>query len=171
MATLRTSQVLKRWAAQFPNTRMPDDISEIELSQQHALQQADPELHSLLAGKATAELELAAVTGELADSVASLAEREDQARKQEVEQLIADGAFPSQGYYREDSSYVAGREGNLTAQLRISQLDPQRYESEKLKANPPQPNENAVSAEAAARMNAELAATRLQSLNSAQGIN
>lgn len=168
---LRTSQMLKRWAAQFPNTRMPDDISEAELSQQHALQQADPELHSLLAGKANAETELAAIDGSLAESVASLAEREDQARRQEVEQLIADGAFPSQGYYREDSSYVAGREGNLTAQLRISQLDPQRYESEKLKANPPQPNENAVSAEAAARMNAELAATRLQSLNSAQGVN
>lgn len=163
--------MLKRWAAQFPNTRMPDDLSEIELGQQHALEQADPELHSLLAGKASAETELSAIDGTFADSVAPLAEREEQARNQEVEQLIADGAFPSQGYYREDSSYVAGREGNLTAQLRVLALSPQRYESEKLKANPPQANENAVSAESAARMNAELAATRLQSLNSAQGIN
>lgn len=162
--------MLKRFAAQVPDAPFPKEISDLTGQQQMRLAEADPELFAVMSGTATASLEASVMDGTFADSVTPLAEREEQARNQEVEQLIADGAFPSKGHYN-GSEYVAGRSGNLTAQLRILALSPQRYESEKLKANPPQPNENAVSAESAARMNAELAATRIQSLNSPQGAN
>lgn len=158
---LRTSQMLKRWAAQFPGTRMPDDINDITLGQRDELMRKDPELHDLLAGKATAELELAAIDGSFADSYEAPSQAHLNAA--EVDKLIADGAFPRDGYY-EGEKYIEPHPGNLTAQMRIAQLDPQRYEAEMLRAKPPAPVPGAITEEEAARINA-----RLTSLNATHG--
>ena len=160
--------MLKRWAAQFPNTRMPDDISEVELSQQHALQQADPELHSLLAGKANAEVELAAVTGELAESYQ--APTQEQLNSARVAEILAQSPGGTRGHYEESGQFSPGKEANMTLMVELASLDPMAYQQQELIRNPPAQNENAVSAEAASRMNAELAATRLQSLNNSGGV-
>jgi hypothetical protein len=166
---LRTSSMLARWAQFSPGTRMPDDIKELPLTQQAALSNADPELHALLGNTANAELELAAMSGALADVAPDPQALKDAATRAEVDRLIAEGAFPTQGYYRElpngESEYVAPTPGNITSQLLIAQLDPQRYESEMMKANPPAPVPGALSAEAAARVNARVAAARAESLN------
>ena len=154
---LRTTAMLARWAQFNPGTRMPDDLKELPLSQQAALSNADPELHALLGNTANAELELAAMSGSLSDVAPDQKAIEAAANRAEVDRLIAEGAFPAQGYYREDGSYVEPREGNLTAQMRISQLDPQRYQQELQRSRPVQADPHALTEAAAAEVNARLA--------------
>jgi len=143
---------------------MPDDISELPLDQQMALSNADPDLHALLGNTANAELELAAMKGDLAEEVMPVAQRQQAERQAEVERLIAEGAFPSQGTYNENNEYIPGNKGNLTAQLRIAHLDPQRYEAEKMAAFPPQPQPGGLSEEGAAFVNSRIASMQAAGL-------
>lgn len=155
--------MLKRWSAQFPSTRMPDSLDELELGQQHQLQQADPQLHDLLANKANAELELAAVTGELDDSYT--APTQEQLNSARVAEILAQSPGGTRGHYEENGRFVPGKDAHMGLMVELASLDPMAYQQQELIRNPPAQNEHAVSAEQAARMNAELAATRLQSLN------
>jgi len=59
----RTAAVLSRFAAVFPGERLPQDITSIPWAAQLQLKDADGELHALLTGQASAELELAVLNG------------------------------------------------------------------------------------------------------------
>jgi hypothetical protein len=144
---------------------MPDDIKELPLTQQAALSNADPELHALLGNTANAELELAAMSGALADVAPDPQALKDAATRAEVDRLIAEGAFPTQGYYKEDGSFVAPTPGSITAQLQIAQLDPQRYQAEMAKARPAQGNPHGLTAAQAAAVNAEAARIRNEAMD------
>jgi hypothetical protein len=148
---------------------MPDDIKELPLTQQAALSNADPELHALLGNTANAELELAAMSGALADVAPDPQALKAAATRAEVDRLIAEGAFPTQGYYRElpngESEYVAPTPGSITAQLQIAQLDPQRYQAEMAKARPAQGNPHGLTAAQAAAVNAEAARIRNEAMD------
>ena len=150
--------MLKRFAAVFPDKRFDDELS---VSEQMQLQERDPMLLQIISGAAPASLELQVLDGSFADTAPDQQAIQAAAANAEVEQLIAEGAFPTQGYYQEDGSFVPPTPGNLTAQLRIAALDQQRYEQEKLKAIPPK--QTGLSEQDAAWVNAE--AARIASLN------
>lgn len=165
---IRNQATLKRWSSFASGTRLPDSLDELPLTDQYRLNEHDPQLYQLLAGTAPAELELAAMNGELEDAPMPIAERQAQERAAEVERLIAEGAFPSKGTYNEAGEYIPGNKGNLTAQLRIAQLDPQRYEAEKMAAFPPQPQPGALTEEGAAFVNDRIASMQAAGLGRAE---
>ena len=111
---------------------MPDSLEELTLADQLALGAADPDLHALLSGTATAELELAAISDQLDAAPIPQADREAQARRAEAERLIAEGAFPTAGRY-EGETYIPGREGSVTAQFAVEDLAPDLAERERLR--------------------------------------
>lgn len=168
MATLRTAQMLKRFAAQVPDAPFPKAVSDLTGQQQMRLAEADPELFAVMSGTATAALEASVMDGTFAESYT--APSQEQLNSARVQEILAQSPAGTKGFYQDSGQYVAGKEQNLSLLMELAHLSPQQYEAEKLRANPPQPNENAVSAESAARMNAELAATRLQSLNNSNGV-
>ena len=147
---------------------MPDSLEELTISDQLALSSADVELHSLLAGTATAELELAALSNQLDAAPIPQADREAQARRAEAERLIAEGCFPTAGRY-EGETYIPGRQGSLTAQFTVQALAPDLYEAESLRVAAEQAQlkpSAAMNEEAVAFVNATMAANRA----AAQGV-
>lgn len=101
------------------------------MSERLQLSTVDPELASLVAGTAPAELELQVLTGELADALPSEAERARAAREAAIAELVGQGN-PWGG------TDAAGM--NITRQLRLQQLDQERaarLQSEALTAAPP----------------------------------
>ena len=165
---IRNESTLRRWAAFRPGTRMPDSLEELTVSDQLALSSADVELHSLLAGTATAELELAALSNQLDAAPIPQADREAQARRAEAERLIAEGCFPTAGRY-EGETYIPGRQGSLTAQFTVQALAPDLYEAESLRVAAEQAQlkpSAAMNEEAVAFVNATMAANRA----AAQGV-
>jgi len=141
---------------------MPDDLSQLALSDQVRLLESDVELHSLLGNTASAELEMAALSNQLDAAPIPQADRIAAANKAQVEQLIADGAFPTQGRY-EGEQYIPGLPGNVTAQLLISSLDPQRYEAEMLRATPVK--QTGMTQEEVNRVNARVASMQAAGAN------
>ena len=147
---------------------MPDSLEELTISDQLALSSADVELHSLLSGTATAELELAALSNALDAAPIPQADREAQARRAEAERLIAEGCFPTAGRY-EGETYIPGRQGSLTAQFTVQALAPDLYEAESLRVAAEQAQlkpSAAMNEEAVAFVNATMAANRA----AAQGV-
>jgi hypothetical protein len=171
---IRNSSTLQRWSSFKPGTRMPDSIAELELSDQLALQSADPDLYALLSNTATAELEMAALANQLDAAPVPQAERMAAANRAEAERLIAEGAFPTAGRY-EGETYIPGREGSLTAQFAVEALAPDLAERERLRVSAEQaPANGGMSAEDVAFVHAEMARSQVESLQlaaqAAQGV-
>jgi hypothetical protein len=161
---IRNESTLRRWSAFRPGTRMPDSLEELTLSDQLALSSADVELHALLAGTATAELEMAALSNQLDAAPIPQAERMAAANRAEAERLIAEGAFPTAGRY-EGETYIPGREGSLTAQFAVEALAPDLAERERLRVSAERaPANGGMSAEDVAFVRAEMARSRMESL-------
>ena len=123
-----------------------------------ALAKADPELVSLLDGTAPAGLVADALTGSLPPIPKSPEQRQSEARSAEIQQLV------------DNNPYKAG---NLTAALRLEQLDAKTAERLRREAGVQTPDEKAAAEKAAKeRSDAALAqnmeAGRLQQLAKAQ---
>jgi hypothetical protein len=89
LVSIRTYEVLSRFAQIFPGQRMPDSIDELPQHLQIALAERDPDLHSLLDGTAPAELEAAALAGKIsADPPPAISPQ--QAATQQVREMIGD---------------------------------------------------------------------------------
>ena len=134
--TLRTAQMLRRFSVVFAGQRMPDNISELAMTEQQMLQDADPELFSLLSNQAPAELELAAMTGELADFAITPQQRQDTAVQAEVQQLIASSPFGTKDSYSPEGEFIPGKKENFTAQMRLSMLSEDAYNKCKAEIQP-----------------------------------
>ena len=119
---------------------------------------ADPELAAILFGEPSASLEASVLSNEWADSYT--APSEEQVNSEEVARLIAEGAFPTAGRY-DGETYIEPTAGSLTAQLRIAQLDPARYQAElaKIQASAP-----------AIAQQVDDSQTRINSLNASRGM-
>ena len=143
---------------------MPDSISDLELSDQLALQSADVDLYALLSNTATAELEMAALANQLDAAPIPQAERMAAANRAEAERLIAEGAFPTAGRY-EGETYIPGREGSLTAQFAVEALAPDLAERERLRVAAEQaPATSGLSAADVAFVQEEMARARMESM-------
>ena len=169
---IRNESTLRRWAAFRPGTRMPDSLEELTLSDQLALSSADVELHSLLSGTATAELELAALSNAL-DAAPTPQQRQQEANAAQVQAILdRNGGNPYgvQGYYQnpdDPNSYIAKRERNLTDSMLLESLDPQLAAQMELQANPPQ--QTGLTQDAANFVNQEAARLRTEAMNAAFG--
>ena len=93
---------------------MPDDISELGMTEQTLLQDADPELYALLGNTATAVLEMSALNGTLAEQAISPQERQNAEIQAEIQRLSAVNPFGGQGSYSEDGTFTPGPKPNLT---------------------------------------------------------
>ena len=138
---LRTLAMLARWSAQFPDTRMPDSLEGLPAAQHLHLQENDPELFSLLAGTANAELEMAALNGSLPDATLTPAQRQDATNAARIAELVAMNPFGTPGVYSEDGTYIPGQPTSLTAQFELAALDPQLAAQLKTAATPPAPQQ------------------------------
>ena len=134
---LRTLAMLARWSAQFPDTRMPDSLEGLPAAQHLHLQANDPELFSLLAGTANAELEMAALSGSLPDATLTPEQRIAANNTARVQELVAAQVFGTAGTYSADGTFIPGIQPNLTGQLALLSLAPDIYASEQAKAKPP----------------------------------
>ena len=138
---LRTLAMLARWSAQFPDTRMPDSLEGLPAAQHLHLQENDPELFSLLAGTANAELEMAALNGSLPDATLTPAQRQEATNAARIAELVAMNPFGTPGVYSEDGTYIPGQPTSLTAQFELAALDPQLAAQLKTAATPPAPQQ------------------------------
>jgi hypothetical protein len=111
---------------------MPDSLEELTLADQLALGAADPDLHALLSGTATAELELAAISDQLDAAPIPQADREAQARRAEAEALVAANCFGTVGRY-EGEAYIPGIAQNVTQMMQVELLAPDLAERERLR--------------------------------------
>ena len=152
---IRNQSTLQRWALFSPNTRMPDDILELGMTEQELLKGADPELHSLLSHTATAVLEMSALNGTLAEQAVSPQERQDAAIQAEIQQLADSQPFGSFGTYTEDGTFIPGKKGNLTNQIRLRMLAPELAGSLEAAAAPPVANQG-MTQEECDRVNSQL---------------
>ena len=158
--------MLQRWSAVFPQSRMVDEIKDLPMAEQQILRDQDPELFALLSNTAPAELELAAMTGALAEQVASPEERQNAAIAQEIQQLVDSNPWGSQGTYVPDPShpmgqrYVAGAKENLTAQHRLMMLAPEKALVMQEAAKPPVAG--GLSQEQCDQINAQAASLHIQ---------
>jgi len=168
VAIVRNAVTLARWAQFSPSTRMPDSLDGMQVTEQIALLEADPELHSLLAGNAPAELELAALNGSLSAAPTTPQERADAVKAARVAELLATQPAGRPGYYREvpngEPEYVPPQPGNVTALMELQALDLEAAQREQLQAIPPR--QTGLSEQDAAWVNAE--AQRIASLNMTQ---
>ena len=155
----RTAAVLKRYAAIVGDAPLPKKAEDLSGEQRMKIAKADPELAAILFGTASATLEASVLDGSFSESYT--APSDEQINAEEVSRLIADGAFPTPGRYLEDGSYQEPTAGSLTAQLRIAQLDPARYQAElaKIQASAP-----------AIAQQVDDSQTRINSLNASRGM-
>jgi hypothetical protein len=121
---IRNASTLSRWMQFSPGTRMPDDIKELDMSAQFALQQADGELYALLSGVAPAELEIAALNNALAASAPTAEQKQDAATAARIAELTATNPFGQAGYYNEQGELVPPVAGNMTAAMELKSLNP-----------------------------------------------
>ena len=142
------------------SSAMPNSLDELPLDKQMALQQFDPELHSLLAGTAPAALEIAALQETLSEAATTPQERYEAALEQEIQSLIDSAPWGSPGTYLEDGSYQEGIKPNFTNQQRLLALAPERALVMKAAAQPKVGDPNALTEEEAARVNSMAAAIR-----------
>jgi len=137
---LRTLAMLARWSAQFPDTRMPDSLEGLPAAQHLHLQANDPELFSLLAGTANAELEMAALNGSLSDTALTPAQRQEATNAARIAALVESLPYGTPGHY-EGETYIPGQPSNLTAQFELESLAPQLAAQLKTAATPPAPQQ------------------------------
>lgn len=154
----RTAAVLKRYAAIVGDAPLPKKAEDISGEARLRIAKADPELAAILFGEPSASLEASVLSNEWADSYT--APSEDQINSEEVTRLIAEGAFPVPGHYNGET-YVEPTSGSLTAQLRVAQLDPARYQAElaKIQASAP-----------AIAQQVDDSQSRINSLNASRGM-
>lgn len=137
---------------------MPDSLATLDVADQMKLQEQDPELLQLLSGNAPASLEAAVLSGSWPAVAPTLQQQADTAKQQQVEALLANGnPFGSVGRYEGDQ-FIPGEPGNLTAAMALQALDPDLAARLQAEATPAAPQQG-LSAEAAARINAQLIAT------------
>ena len=154
----RTAAVLKRYAAIVGDAPLPKKAEDISGEARMKIAKADPELAAILFGEPSASLEASVLSNEWADSYT--APPEEQVNSEEVARLIAEGAFPTAGRY-DGETYIEPTPGSLTAQLRVAQLDPARYQAElaKIQASAP-----------AIAQTVDDSQSRINSLNSSRGM-
>ena len=141
---LRTLAMLQRWSNQFPDTRMPDSLEGLPAAQHLHLHANDPELFSLLAVTANAELEMAALNGSLPDATLTPAQRQEAAtaaRIQEILDATNGNPWGQPGEYLPDGSYQEPVPGNLTMQMSLQALDSNLAAQLKTAATPPAPQQ------------------------------
>ena len=114
----------------------------------------------MLSNTATAELELAAMSGALSEQAVTPQERQDAAIQAEIEQLIASQPFGSVGSYDSDNNFIPGKAPNLTNQLRLKALAPEKAMVLEEAAKPKIGDPGAINQEEADRINAQLASMR-----------
>lgn len=155
----RTAAVLKRYAAIVGDAPLPKKAEDISGEARLRIAKADPELAAILFGEPSATLEASVLSNEWADSYT--APSEEQINSEEVARLIAEGAFPTAGRYLENGDYQEPTAGSLTAQLRVAQLDPARYQAElaKIQASAP-----------ALAQQVDDSQSRINSLNASRGM-
>ena len=140
---------------------MPDDISELGMTEQIALSNADPELHALLGNTATAVLEMSALNGTLAEQAISPQERQEAAIQAEIQRLVDSQPFGSKETYVPDPDapmgqrHVPGKKGNFTDQMLLRQLAPELAGSLEAAMKPPVAN-GGMTQEECDRVNAQL---------------
>lgn len=160
--------MLKRWSA-LNDGPMPADWAAFRRDTPTAameIEAADPELVSLLNGAAPAALRLAALTGELSDSIPSPQERQAADRQGQITKLLeaSDGnPYGSAGYYNDAGEFVPGRPGNMSAAVQLEILDPQMAAVLKAQAMPAAPA-TGMNAEQVAFVQAEANRIRQESL-------
>ncbi len=153
--------MLARWAQFAPGSRMPDDLSQLPLSQQVALEQADGELFALLGNTANAETELAALNNTLAAAPITPEERQQQANAERVAELLAMAPAGRVGRYEGDQ-YIPPTAPNVTALMELEALDPIAAQREQLQAMAPQQG-NGLSTEDAQWVREEMERARQES--------
>jgi len=94
---IRTPQMLHRWSAFAPGSRMPDSLDELSAEQVLRLQNADEDLFALLGNSASAELELAALNNTLAEVAPTAQQRHDAATAARIAELVAANPFQAGG--------------------------------------------------------------------------
>ena len=110
---LQTSvPVLRRWAAFDGEAPMPSNFQqwkETSTSQAAKLQKNDPELYQLLSGQAPAGLVADALSNKFSPVPPDPSAMAERARRAEVDELTASNPYAA---------------GNLTAAMRLEQIDP-----------------------------------------------
>ena len=144
---------------------MPDDIKELPLMDQVALQAADPEMFALLSNTASADIELAASTNAMAAAAPTAQERQDVAIQERIAELTKANPYGKAGYFEGDQ-LIAPTPGNMTAALELEALSPELAAKLKAEARPAAPQEG-LSVEAANRVNAEAFRLRMESMDRA----
>jgi hypothetical protein len=163
--------VLRRWGAvaqQFlgGDAPLPVDYTAWaadNITAAMQMEQADPELVSLLSNTAPSSLKVQALTGEWSAEAPSAEQRADAAVQAQIDALTNNGQFNpwgKAGFYTESGEFVPPQQGNLTAALQLESLSPELAAQLKAEAQPAMPTmpPGALSAEAAARINSALAA-------------
>lgn len=139
--------MLKRWATFAPGSRMPDSIQELGADQLLQLQTSDTELFQLLSNSAPAELELAALSGELPDAAPTQQQRQDAAKQARIEAILEAGnPFGRAGYYTAEGEYVPPVPPSVTTAFELESLDPElaaRLKAEATPAPAPSPQQQA----------------------------
>ncbi len=120
----RTFAVLTRFAAVFPHQALPERFDQLPLHQQMQLQDADPELALVLRGQMPAGLEAQVLSGAWPDVKPAPPSPAEQ-RAALVQELTAGGTV---------NPFLPG--GNLSAQIRLAQVDPVVAEQLRLAAAP-----------------------------------
>ena len=151
----------------MPYPSSPQAIS-LEIGLQ--LQKADPELFQIISGgDIPATLELAVMDGSLPDVAATPQERQEQANAAQVQAILdRNGGNPygADGYYLNPSdpnpTYVPKREMHATDAFTLEALDPAL--AAKLKAEAAPAATGGMSAEDVAFVRAEMARSRMESL-------
>ncbi|WP_094556651.1 hypothetical protein [Synechococcus sp. 1G10] len=114
----RTAALLKRWASYKPSTPLPVVITDLPEIERLQLQDADPELHSLLSGTAPAELELSAIDGTLPSAPPAPPSPQEQAQQEAESWLAANGnPWGMPASYSPTGELMPGVQPNFTAQL------------------------------------------------------
>lgn len=156
----KTPALLRRWiAATGGNLPYPSSPDAIGVDLGLKLQDQDPELWQVLTGNAPASLELQVMEGTFADSAPTPQERQETDRKAEIAAILQrnDGNPFGCLAHHDGERWIEHRQRHDTDSFRLMQLDPALAERLKLQANPPKPDPHALSAAAAAEVNARLA--------------
>jgi len=163
--------VLRRWGAvaqQFlgGDAPLPVDYTAWAADNTTAsmqMQQADPELMMLLSNQAPSSLKIQALTGEWSAEAPTTEQRADAAVQAQIAELTNNGEYNpygKAGFYTESGEFTPPQQGNLTKAMLLEQLQPELAAQLKAEAQPAMPSmpPGALSEEAAARINAALAA-------------
>lgn len=159
--------LLRRWAA-HTDAPLPTDwesFSKANLAEAMRIQQADPQLVSLLNGTAGALLRADALEGKIDVAPPSAEEQQRAAVKAQVDELVASAPWGRPGRYEGDE-YIAPTQGNYTNQMMLRALAPDVAERMAAEAAPAAADPEALF-EARQRAQQHQAAERLRSVQHA----